>query len=221
MASKLQLENKNEVTEKLTALFHDEPKELSRILFCLNDEEKQSRDESNPWDNLQCIYHLCRPQEFKQYARSFANKTRDCGDMEKKYNQTLQKNEVIPRSSTKQAFHTASDDSWKDKVRAEITKVFEDEPETFARILFYLDEEDKQYSPQTSPVWKVLKSAMDGSKDAFRNYLRNLAKETLDNDDEVEEEKWKLKIRAEITKVLQYDPDTFARVLLYLDEEDK
>eukprot|EP00111_Clytia_hemisphaerica_P022667 TCONS_00066707-protein len=67
---------------------------------------------------------------------------------------------------------------WKSEIREKVHQIFVSEPETFARILFYLDEEEKAYDDtDKSPVWKTLRVAAKAVT-TFEAYARRLADDT-------------------------------------------
>ena len=70
-----------------------------------------------------------------------------------------------------------STENWRDQVYRNLAVKFENEPETLSRIMFYLDEEEKAYVNQLSPVWRTLKNSMN-SESMFRSYAKRLADDT-------------------------------------------
>ena len=68
---------------------------------------------------------------------------------------------------------------WKRKIKRIIIKQFKDSPEDFARIVFYLDEESKEFQKmeEESPVWETLRDAME-APEAFKMYALKLAEDT-------------------------------------------
>ncbi|XP_066924454.1 uncharacterized protein [Clytia hemisphaerica] len=72
------------------------------------------------------------------------------------------------------------------EIRNKIWELYADEDaETWARITYYLDEEERVYSGENSPVWKTLKQALKSDK-IFKVYVNRLAEDTkrADKDEE-------------------------------------
>ncbi|CAB4040604.1 Hypothetical predicted protein, partial [Paramuricea clavata] len=73
------------------------------------------------------------------------------------------------------------EESWKDEVRNKLAEVFKNNEEDFARILFFLDEEDKAYKDDSdrpyAPQWRSLKAKVKMDK-AFREFAKRLSDET-------------------------------------------
>jgi len=68
---------------------------------------------------------------------------------------------------------------WQNEIRKKILEQFINKPEVLARVLFFLDEEDKEYhEPQDSPVWRILKESVKLSSYAFELYAERLANDT-------------------------------------------
>jgi hypothetical protein len=75
----------------------------------------------------------------------------------------------------------AMDEKWQDEVFEKLVEVFKSNEEDLARILFFLDEEDKSYKDNVdrpyAPHWKRLKDTVR-LDEAFRMYAKRLSDET-------------------------------------------
>nr|XP_012562326.2 uncharacterized protein LOC105847351 [Hydra vulgaris] len=68
-------------------------------------------------------------------------------------------------------------ENWKNEVVCLLANEFENDPDTFSRVMYYLDEEEKTYQNCSSPLWRTLKCSMH-KKELFKSYAKRISEDT-------------------------------------------
>ncbi|XP_028417040.1 uncharacterized protein LOC114541302 [Dendronephthya gigantea] len=195
---------KDEIREKFSQVFKDNPEDLVNILFFLDKEDKVCQDniEAPHWRSLKAV--LKSDEAFRLFALRFSEEIRE---------------------ATNPLRMAEAEENWKDKIRKKLYQVFKDNPEELANILLFLDKKDIACEENVNVQhWRSLKAVLKADE-AFRSLALRLSKEIREATSPVTmaeaKENWKDKIRGKLSLVFKDNPEDLVNILFFLDQEDK